>query len=118
VQKAGSPKFPDDQLAINQDVAHCGFVDELISRERAERLDDLRPARGRKLSDDQRQRMKNKADRIAELQFELQSINPTHSASNAAALLKKKALFSVVSERTLRGDIAEIRKQLAGAINK
>ena len=118
IQKAGSPKFSSEELAINQDVTGWSYVDELISYERAERLDALRPARARKLSDEQRQRMKNKLDRELVLKTELLKINSALSASSAAALLKKNGKFPSTSARTLRADIAKVKKELAAARNK
>lgn len=88
---------------------------ETLSRDRGQMLKQARPARSRKAPDAERARILARAERLAALPM-LITERPGKSASDVARILQAKGFFSDVAHRTLREDIAKLKK-LAGPVN-
>ncbi|MDO9278297.1 MAG: hypothetical protein Q7U05_07025 [Polaromonas sp.] len=82
---------------------------ETLSRDRAQMLKAARPARARKRPEAERQAILARAERLAAL-TEVIRLWPHKSASNIAEILHSRKQFEDKALRTLRQDIAEVRK--------
>ncbi len=113
-QRAGRPVYPPEAVAINDDVRHWPYVEELIKHEQADRLNQQRPARARKLSETHRASQMARDQRIETVTRELESIPITRSAQDAARVLRARGVLPEIKPRTLRQYVTEARK-LAGS---
>ncbi len=88
---------------------------ETLSRDRAEMLDQARPARSRKAPDAERARILARVERLAALPA-LIAERPGKSACRIAEILQEKGHFLDVKFNTLRQDIGFIKK-LTDSVN-